>query len=615
MATLPILSIESSGQTVVDLLMSGRKWSSTELTYSFRTSSPVDSDFALGFAPLNVAQQLAARQALARWAAVCNISFTEVADDDDGGIIRFGTCSSTIVPTSGAYYPNEYESGGDVWFGNSSGSSPNNPVAGGYAFDTFVHELGHSLGLKHPHEVWGVFPKANVAVDAMQNTVMSYRSYLGDSTSGGYSNAGDSYPYAPMAYDIAAVQYLYGANYNFNSDNTTYVFNPARPVIFGTIWDGGGTDTYDLSAYATSVTVSLLPGAWTTSSVSQLAKLNYYEVAYGYSMTLQLAPGNVCNALLYNEDTRSLIENVIGGSGNDSILGNQLNNTVQGGHGDDTLKLGRGDDVVLWSRGDGADVITDQAFSDGDRIRVTGVSRIELLINANDDQFVVGIAGTTDSVSWNRAAVNPAVYVDDNVLTMVNATAEGSLFSRDSFYAGTSLAKLDRVFTTESSGVQAFDLLKDANTFYSVDVFDNSGNVAGGSVIRGTSEDNVLTAVNAAALTGQQGDMLWGRGGNDTLVGGVGADTFWYGRDEGADVVSGGVQELADKIMLYTALTPGDVSLTGLGADLVLTMGSGSLTLLGGVALVGGSSGVFMLADRSRYNVAVDSVSGAYVLI
>ena len=601
MATLTILSVGPSSSAAVNVLLSGRKWSSTELTYSFRAGAPEDSDFATGFAPLNERQQAAARQALARWAAVCNITITEVADDDDGGIIRFGTCSSTIVPTSGAYYPNDYESGGDVWFGNSNANSPNNPLAGGYAFNTFVHELGHSLGLKHPHEIWGVFPKAGLAVDAMQNTVMSYRSYLGDSTSGGYSNAGDSFPSAPMAYDIAAVQYLYGANYDFNSGDTRYVFNPDKAVIFGTIWDGGGDDTYDLSAYATAVSVSLLPGAWTTSAASQLARLNYYEVAYGYSATLQMAPGNVCNAFLFKDDTRSLIENVIGGAGDDSILCNQADNAVRGGRGDDTLKLGRGNDTVLFSAGDGRDFIADTVFSAGDTIVVSGISRGQLTVRADDRQFVAEIAGTGDSIRWTRSVVNPSVTVDETALVMASVSSVGTLYAGDGLYAGTSASTADLVYAGTESGIGVFDLQKDTARFYSVEYFDNHGNVAGGSVLRGTAGNNVLTA--AAASADGQGDMLWGRGGDDTLVGGNGADTFWYGQGEGADVIAGNAAENADKIMLYTAMTTSEVSVSVAGDDLVLTLGSGVLTVLGGIAWAEGTSGAFMLADRSLHDL------------
>ncbi|HMV73303.1 MAG TPA: M10 family metallopeptidase C-terminal domain-containing protein, partial [Microthrixaceae bacterium] len=44
--------------------------------------------------------------------------------------------------------------------------------------------------------------------------------------------------------------------------------------IFETVWDGGGTDTYDFSSYGTSVRVDLNPGAWTTTDVRQLVDLD-----------------------------------------------------------------------------------------------------------------------------------------------------------------------------------------------------------------------------------------------------------------------------------------------------------------------------------------------------
>ena len=43
---------------------------------------------------------------------------------------------------------------------------------------------------------------------------MSYRSYIGASTTQGLTNATWSFPQTLMLYDIAALQYMYGANYN-----------------------------------------------------------------------------------------------------------------------------------------------------------------------------------------------------------------------------------------------------------------------------------------------------------------------------------------------------------------------------------------------------------------
>ena len=618
MAVLATLAVSLSDKPSIDSLLSGIRWKGNALTYSLRASAPAAnsyaSDFAEGFAALNQMQQSAARLALARWSAVCNLRFIEVPDEGGGGVLRFGTCSSNVVPTSAAYYPSSAEYGGDVWFGNSNSNAPDNPQAGNYDYLTFIHEIGHALGLKHPHSLRGVFPVASLDSDAMQYTVMSYRSYIGDSTSGGYSNGGTSYATSPMVNDIAAVQYMYGANYNFNSGNTRYVVNPNKATVFATVWDGGGTDTYDLSGFSTGVSIDLRPGQWSFTSSAQLAQLNYYEVAYGYSSTLVRAPGNFCNALLCNEDIRSLIENAVGGSGDDVLIGNQVGNCLQGGLGKDTLTLGDGSDTVLFSRNDGMDLITDDTLL-GDKVYISGASIGELRVSATDDQYIVSIDGTGDSVAFQRGLADPALFADATEFFVGNATGAGALFRENTvFYAGISTASDGLVYTDALSGVRAYDLMKNTASFYSVENFDNRENVSGGSVLRGTLGDNVLYAVTGMDIVGQIGDMLWGRSGNDTLVGGTGADTFWYGRDEGDDIVSTAISE-ADRIMLYTALTTSDVSAAVAGNDLILTLGEGTLTLNGGAALVDGNGGAFILADRTSHNIVYDSNTSQYCLL
>ena len=92
-----------------------------------------------------------------------------------------------------------------------------------------------------------------------------------------------------MMNDIAALQYMYGANYSHNSTSTIYTWSPttgemfvngvgqgrrhANRYIFRTVWDGGGNDTYDLSNYTpTSMSISR-PASGSTVDATQLAKL------------------------------------------------------------------------------------------------------------------------------------------------------------------------------------------------------------------------------------------------------------------------------------------------------------------------------------------------------
>ena len=71
---------------------------------------------------------------------------------------------------------------------------------------------------------------------------------------------------------------------------------PGSNKVFMTLWDGGGTDTYDFSGYDTDLTVSLQPGEWTTTSTQQVANLGDGHYA----------TGNIANALLYQSNPASL---------------------------------------------------------------------------------------------------------------------------------------------------------------------------------------------------------------------------------------------------------------------------------------------------------------------
>ena len=347
--------VTRSGNVYIDDLLGDYKWATTTLTYSFPTSasfygSPYGNGETGSFGVLNTAQQNAAKAALAAYAAVANITFTQVTESSSKHAdIRMA--ASDRPSTAWAYFPTTAAEGGDAWFNKSSGYY-SNPVKGNYAYTTFLHEIGHSLGLEHPHE--NGMP---VERDSMEFTVMSYRSYTGAPLTG-YVNESWGFAQSLMQLDIAAIQQLYGANFTTNSGNTVYTWSPTTGEmsvngvgqgapggnrIFMTVWDGGGVDTYDFSKYTTNLSVNLNPGDWTTTSTAQLAKL-YYNGS-------QIADGNIANALLYKGDVRSLIENAKGGSGADSITGNQADNSLWGNAGNDQLYGNAGNDVLIGGAG------------------------------------------------------------------------------------------------------------------------------------------------------------------------------------------------------------------------------------------------------------------------
>jgi serralysin len=348
----------TTGDPYVDGILSGIKWGVSSLSFSFPSSGSLyGTSYGSGeqlnnFEAFTPAQQAAVRSILEMYASVANLSFTEVSETSSlHGDLRYA--ESDAPSTAWAYYPSTAAAGGDAWFNNSK-NWYDAPAKGNYGWLTMLHETGHALGLKHAHEARGAFAAMPTDRDSLEYTVMSYRSYVGGSTTSGYTNGSGSYPQTLMMYDIAALQKLYGANYATNAADTVYSWSastgqlsingvgqgaPVANKVFMTLWDGGGNDTYDFSGYAGGVSVNLAPGGWSTSSVTQLASL-----ASG-----KLAIGNIANALLYNGNAASLIENAVGGAGNDTLVGNLADNKLTGGAGSDSLEGGAGSDTSLYS--------------------------------------------------------------------------------------------------------------------------------------------------------------------------------------------------------------------------------------------------------------------------
>ena len=137
------------------------------------------------------------------------------------------------------------------------------------------------------------------------------------------------YPQTPMLHDVMAIQAMYGADMSTRSGDTVYGFNSTagqavfdfssnrHPVL--TIWDGGGTDTVDLSGFQTASVMNLTPGSYSNCD----AMTGNMAIAHG-----------------------AWIENATGGAGNDSVTGNDRANILMGGCGNDSLNGGRGNDSL-----------------------------------------------------------------------------------------------------------------------------------------------------------------------------------------------------------------------------------------------------------------------------
>lgn len=558
-------TITASGTQTIDGLLSGNAWSGT-ITYAFPTSSgsyTYTGEPQNNFGTISTQQQNAAKFALdIAFGSAANDGFsvegfTNVAISAGGATdsnLRFA--ASDTPPTAWAYYPSTGNQGGDLWFGRDFDYTK--PVAGNYAWATMLHEIGHALGLKHGHEAEGSFPALPSATDSMEYSIMTYRSNVGGHTNY-YANEEFGYAQSYMMYDIAALQRMYGADFSTNSGTTVYKWNPGSGDtlvngqvaidaggnrIFATIWDGGGTDTYDLSAYTTGLSIDLRPGNFSKFSTAQLAKLSFETDAF--------ARGNIFNAMLFNGDLRSLIENAKGGSGNDTINGNQGvnslfgnggvdklfgfdgNDTLNGGSGNDTLDGGNGNDTLFG--GSGADVLKGGAGTDtasySNAIKGVVASLLTPSSNTND------AAGDTYSAIENLTGSDFADKLTGN--TGGNNIKGGAGADRldggagnDTVNGGTGgdvLIGGSGVDTATYSAATAGVTASLANASI------NTGEAAGDTY---SSIENLFGSTFADKLIGNSGaNKITGVKGNDTLTGGGGSDIFVFAAGYGRDTIT-----------------------------------------------------------------------------
>jgi hypothetical protein len=404
----------------------------TDLTYSFPQSpdeyliNGLGYEQIVGFLPLNEAQRLAYEAdigILAEFEAVADLFFhfttdpnadirfaqaTQIDYGPGGNVLHVpGTLPGTaeaLALVKGPAPGSDHYVRGDVWFSQgqpaSAGTNNSTPTLGDFVYTaTFMHELGHALGLKHGHETavaHGItFPQLPDDHDSQEYSIMTYNTYPNVQ-----ANAND-YPTTLMVADIAALQYMYGPNTTTNSADTTYRWSDTtgelfindvgqgerssnRNTIFMTVWDPNGFDTYDLSNYTNDVQIDLRPGQWTTTSVAQLADLNTNNPG------VNMARGNIANALLYQGNTASLIENAFSGSGDDTIMGNEAHNMFNAGGGHDTVDGSAGIDTARFSGLRSGYTLTPLS---GSKIQVAGPDGSDILTNVEilffDDDTVV----------------------------------------------------------------------------------------------------------------------------------------------------------------------------------------------------------------------------------
>jgi serralysin len=542
-------------------------------------------------------EQQQAMLAFDTFEAVANVSFNIVDDplqanffmlesmdiSDYAGYAAFAGGSMTLDGISydldgWNVFDNDYVDG--TW-------SERGLLQGGRGFHVIIHEMGHSLGLAHPHDrgfgssiMPGVYEggdRGAFYLNQSINTMMSYNSGwtiapFWDPSKRQFIGAEAT----PMAFDIAVLQEKYGANTNTNAGDTIYDLpdSNAAGAFYSCIWDAGGTDTIRHNGNAAAV-IDL-----------RAASLAYeYNGGGSVSYVSDIYGGFTIAA---NVD----IENAIGGSGNDEITGNSSNNVLEGGAGDDTLTGYDGNDTLIGGAGDDTYVIHDVGDVVIENIRkgsdlvwswvsYTLSANVENLTLIDDGDAIEGtgnaldneITGNTDANSLSGGGGNDTLDGGDGDDTLSGGSGRDTLLGGDGNDTLDGGARNDVLnggggtdtasYASATAGVKvSLAVTRSQQTVGSGrDTLTNIENLSGSEfndVLTGSSTANRIDG-------GSGNDVVNGGGGTDVLDGGEGSDVYL-------------VTSLADK----TAAEITDTGTTGTDELRFAATTAGTLTLLAG---------------------------------
>ncbi|CAN5221502.1 N/A [soil metagenome] len=401
----------NTGKTTISVYLAGKE------TLSFRDPGPL-SFASLG---LDQAERAAIIKTFALYEKVANVDFVLTQDRDAAQIaVVVGDAATADGDLGFAYFPKDTtnphtgKAQSVVVFNHDAYSNALGSLAqGGFDFITFIHEFGHTVGLDHPHDGSPRFPGVTETFDDYGLYNMNQGIYTTMGYNDGWPKGPDGLPRGslygyqgtPMGLDIAALQYLYGANTTTARGDNAYQLPGLNQAgtYFQALWDTGGDDSIEYNG-ARDCTIDL-----------RAATLARAPGGGGYVSYVQGIHGGFTIA------TGVTIELALGGSGDDLLIGNVADNDLYGRGGADTLSGGTGADYFVYERladstASAADVIRDFGLG-GDRIDLAAIDAKTAAAGNNKFIFLDGEGAKFDGAGEIR-------YVYSGASTIIQASVD-----------------------------------------------------------------------------------------------------------------------------------------------------------------------------------------------
>jgi len=472
-------------------------------------------------------------------ATAATINLSNASDQAVGGGTTTGFENVDASASSGAMILTGTDGANEL-----RGGSYDDTINGGFGADTLIGGAGNDT---MTYEVADVLMDGGVGQDALVlnqsvTTTVSLSNVADQIAGGGITTGFDDV----VGTGSGGVLLLYG-----NANNNTLIGGANNDTIYGGagvdwLYGGNGDDALEYDAADAVTDGGVGPGDWLFVNQTTSTTINLTNTAD------QVAGGGTTTGFENVEASGSTGAMIITGTaGVNDLRGGSYDDTINGGAGADTLRGGAGNDTMTY---DAADVLMDAGLGQDALVLNQSVATTVDLANVGDQIVGGGITTGFDDIVASGSSAALILSGNANGNTLIAGTGNDTVYGGagvDWLYggAGDDALGYDSEDAVTDGGAGVGDWLFVAQSAAAtINLANAADQVVGGGTATGFENVEASGSTGGMAITGQAGtndlrggsgaDTLDGAGGADWLRGGLGNDIIYY--DSGDYLADGG---------------------------------------------------------------------------